>query len=264
METTVNCLSIETPDWQAISPNFNNNHISLWKADINSKNFDLNVIDHFLNEKESNRALSYRYDHDRRRFIISRGVIKVLLSNYTQQNIKDILLVQGINKRPLLLNANGFDIDFNITHSEDLILFAISNNKVGVDVEFINPDFNYNDILHACFTEEEKDWVCSSPNPRQTFYFLWTRKEALLKATGKGISDSLKYISCIPGDNKVAVELIGSEKEWTIKSFHVSENYIASIAYSLDKPVNFYKLDSLAELSFPYFCHRYFKYNSAL
>ena len=75
---------------------------------------------------------------------------------------------------------------FNISHSENLIAVAVADSPVGVDIEK-KRDANLK-IAQRFFTEEEKNFVKDS----DSFFYVWTRKEALLKKMGEGLKDISK------------------------------------------------------------------------
>jgi 4'-phosphopantetheinyl transferase len=86
-------------------------------------------------------------------------------------------------ERPYFFDSN---IDFNISYSNNYITLATSTlGRIGVDIEYIKP-ISYKKFQRQ-FTDEEWQFIITSCNPINTFYFLWTRKEALVKANGKGI-----------------------------------------------------------------------------
>lgn len=75
---------------------------------------------------------------------------------------------------------------FNISHSENLIAVAVADSPVGVDIEKLR---NTNlKIAERFFSEREKGFVKDS----DSFLYVWTRKEALLKKTGEGLKDISK------------------------------------------------------------------------
>ncbi|RDV10384.1 hypothetical protein DXT99_26395 [Pontibacter diazotrophicus] len=89
-------------------------------------------------------------------------------------------------------------LDFNIAHSGDYIVCAISKTvKVGIDVEKIRPT-----ILHdfrTQFTTDEWSEITTSDDTLKAFYTLWTQKEATIKAFGEGLSIPLKKIQIANG-----------------------------------------------------------------
>lgn len=99
-----------------------------------------------------------------------------------------------INQKPRLgYESNGKpffedypDFYFNISHSENLIAVAVADSPVGVDIEK-KRDANLK-IAQRFFSEREKDFVKDS----DSFFYVWTRKEALLKKTGEGLKDISK------------------------------------------------------------------------
>lgn len=91
-------------------------------------------------------------------------------------------------KLSLSSEYNNYQIDFNLSHSIDLVVCVIStNSSIGIDIEKMTK--NYLGIMPIVFTEDEIHFVNSFRNIKKklkAFYLIWTRKEALLKAKGKG------------------------------------------------------------------------------
>ena len=77
----------------------------------------------------------------------------------------------------------GAEVQYNLSDSGDRILIAVSRQAVGIDVEYVKPKFYYDTILPLNFTQEEIDFI-SGGDSSNRFFMLWTRKEAILKATG--------------------------------------------------------------------------------
>ena len=86
------------------------------------------------------------------------------------------------------------DLEFNISHSGQYVLCALSNNaKIGVDVEEVRP-IDFNDFDRQ-FTKAEWDVIHSFADPLHGFYNMWTKKEAIVKADGKGLNIPLEDIN---------------------------------------------------------------------
>ena len=197
-----------------------------------------------LNWKEKERYDRYHKNEDRKRFSAGRIVLKILLGQYLDQDPETIQLNEHANKKPFVLRNGRQDLEFNLSHSEKCILVAISKYNVGVDLEFINKNFRYDDIIASAFSVEEKDFVKQSGKPDQAFYLLWTRKEALLKGTGKGLVDNLPDIPSLNGVHDISGGIIESTNSWQICSFGVGDEYIASVAYgsNIDR-VRFFEVE---------------------
>jgi 4'-phosphopantetheinyl transferase len=119
------------------------------------------------------------------------------------------------------------EIRFNISHSGNWVVIALDSEELGIDIEKINSSFDYAIILTEHFTSSEQSFIHNAENPSSAFYFLWTRKEALVKALGRGLQENLKIFSVLDGD-KFSDE---HARTWKIKSFNVGEEYSASLAY---------------------------------
>lgn len=115
-------------------------------------------------------------------------------------------------------------VEFNISHSGNYVLCAISNNKlrIGVDVEQVKP-IEFSDFDRQ-FTEAEWQVIRSDVDPLRGFYKMWTKKEAIVKADGKGLSIPLNKIII---DNDTAK--VGDE-HWYLKSINLDQNHIVHLA----------------------------------
>ncbi len=174
------------------------NGIHIWRVHIPS---NIKVLDGYhdvLSETELSRAGEYQRVADRIRFIVSRVVLRKLLGHYTGLTPNQITINNDHYGKPYIANANITPIHFNLSHSGDLILLGFSTQPIGVDIEFINPDFPYDEVLNNYFSPKEIEFV-NRNSGRDAFYKLWTRKEAYLKAIGKGISDDLMKVPCLDG-----------------------------------------------------------------
>ena len=233
----VTCSNIDNINWLNKPATYLlQNAAHICSITISSSLHLIPFADTLLNEAEHKRANSYYQQKDRERFIVSRVALRQLLGQYTGLQPQDIAFTIGPNKKPFIQNAAN-PIHYNVSHSGDKILIAISDHEVGIDVEHIQLDFDYEEIIPTCFSTAEATYIRTSPDPRHTFYRLWTRKEALLKGTAKGVDDDLVSIPCLDGKHEVAF----TTNDWVVKSFEVGEGYVGSVTHSaMVKEVNFY------------------------
>ena len=149
-----------------------------------------------LSAKELEKSARFFRQEDRENYIVRKYALRQLLGKFLQQHPADIQFHQQANKKPAVRN-----LEFNTSHTKNGIAIAISQVPIGIDIEYIDPDFNYTDILHQCFSAAELKFIDTGADPRLNFYILWTRKEALLKATGQGLIDDLKQIDTLNSFN---------------------------------------------------------------
>lgn len=120
------------------------------------------------------------------------------------------------NGKPFIRNG----IQFNISHSKNIVSVGFSDQVIGVDLEYTK-DIDINPII-SCLHPEEKKYIEQSSNRMKTFYNIWTRKEAYLKAKGVGVVDGLNNENCITDINYQG-------KCWKIQSLSVLSDYSLSI-----------------------------------
>ena len=123
-----------------------------------------------------------------RRYVVARGILRNLLSGFTGTDAKKLRFTYGASGKPAL--ADRDDIEFNISHSADLGLFAFSPDRpVGVDVENERPVRRLLDVAQRFMSDEELRTLAETPEGKRNTEFLraWVVREARLKAEGKGV-----------------------------------------------------------------------------
>lgn len=206
------------PDWQ-----LGDDYAHIWRLWLPASSY-LIIQAHILTADEHQRAARYHSDADRYRFICSRVALRNILSHYTNIRPEDITFYTGENKKPGI--AGNDNLFYNVSHSGDCVLFAVAGSPVGVDTEAVNKNLDIQDIAASCFSPGEQHAVTGAVE----FYKIWTRKEALLKCTGKGIDDDITDIPALDGRHAVNGLFTGSDKDIYVDSFEPFPGYKASVA----------------------------------
>ncbi len=200
---------------------------------FNSKN-NIHLYKKLLSDIELDKAYRFKFEEDRETFILTHGLLRELLGEKIGKNPDKIQFSYNSFGKPTLLNEKYF---FNISHTKNFFAIALSDKvPVGIDIENINRDIEWQPIVNSYFTQNEKNWITNFPDDIQknAFYTIWTRKEAVLKALGVGIVNHLNMIDVVQdvydSTKIVSVDLPIVKAHWEIKSFTTS-TYIVSIAF---------------------------------
>jgi 4'-phosphopantetheinyl transferase len=204
--------------------------IDTWRINISNNISKSNYFVSLLNPLEIARGDKYYQTKDKNRFIISRGSLRHILGLYLHKSPSSIVFNTDINKKPFVESQS--DLQFNLSHSGDWIVIAITNTNIGADVEFINPHFKYIDVLEDNFNTDEIKQIKEN-KPIETFFKFWTRKEAITKTTGKGLDENLKLIPATDGAHFADSEIIDSVDHLYINTFKLNTEYIVSIGSNM-------------------------------
>ncbi|WP_234737003.1 4'-phosphopantetheinyl transferase family protein [Tellurirhabdus bombi] len=226
---TVFCQVLPAINWEPFRPYTDSDELVLFRVQLSRFVPLISALQPLLRDEEIARAQRYHQDADRQRFVISRGVLRVLLGMHTGQPHKEIQLVVGANQKPMLRDFPA--VHYSVSHSGDWILMALAKHSVGVDIEKINPSFVFQEVVTHSFGLEEQQAIEASADPAGAFYQLWTRKEALVKATGKGIDDDFAQIPSLEGEHSLAGDLLGSTSDLCVSTCLVATDYAAALAY---------------------------------
>jgi 4'-phosphopantetheinyl transferase len=203
--------------------------VHVWRFPVITTDFSL------LTDTEKAFANKFRFEMDKCRFAVGRQALRYLLSKYLNAKPLDIGIDERDQKKPVI-SYPVMDIHFNISHSGEWVLIGMSRKELGIDIEKINPAFQYNDLLQEHFSEAEKIFISRATNPHQAFFYLWTRKEALTKAWGTGLQENLKSVSILNDYSSVDIQ----HKSWKLESFHFSDFYQSALAHPRDRENIFY------------------------
>ena len=224
---SVNCRFIELPPVPEREGSDRDNVI--WHGITANLSIFYHRLYHLLNNDEKAAAARYRNQPDRESYVVRHGVLRLLLGR--QLNIPADALVFRFNQnnKPYLKAIGARSCFFNLSHSGGEFLIAIGKDELGIDIEKVDPAFEWQDIASTYFSAAEVDYIATAPKPTQAFFLLWTRKEALIKARGMGIDDNLPAVPALDGLHQLPG--YWSEKEWKTDSFTFSHNFVASITY---------------------------------
>lgn len=175
-----------------------------------------------LSDLEIRKANHYLRIEDFKSSIAGKYFLRKILSKLLNQTPKAIQFNLLENKKP---GVTG--VEFNVSRSADMIAVALSSTPIGVDIEFIQENFSYEMMLNDCFSMSEQHLIQSQNQPLTVFYTLWTRKEALLKASGKGLNSdySLNQVGVLESD-----PLLHHERYYLLESSLISDQYMLSVA----------------------------------
>lgn len=167
--------------------------------------------------------LRYRRWQDAQLSLLGKVILRDGLRTYC--NISEPEIGTLPNKKPYL---KGNDLYFNISHSKDLVVCAIAEYPLGIDVEFNDPNISYLDFTFQMTTNEFEE-IHDSDDKIKGFFTYWTRKEAVIKAHGAGMMIPLESFEVV--ENKCIIE---DEKFFT-KEIFIHEDYHGYIASSNQK-----------------------------
>jgi 4'-phosphopantetheinyl transferase len=173
--------------------------VSLWRIDIA---FDARLDDPMfasLSGDERTRAQAFHRSMDALRFAMVRAALRTLLAERLGIAAEDVPFASDEAGRPSLANSHA--IDFNVSHSGDHGLIALSSRRrVGVDIEERATRFDWRTVAEIALSPHERDAVERLAAHAQTdaFYDIWVTKEAILKALGVGITKGMQHFTVWP------------------------------------------------------------------
>lgn len=229
-QTLILCQSVDDPNWIDWSADSTVGGVRVYRVRISEFSAYLSRLQTLLHPDELARAVRYHRLNDRQRFIVARGVLRILLGQHTQQRPLDVEFVTGSTKKPALRGNSG--VHYNVSHAGDQVLIAVASQPVGIDVEQPDPDFDYQLVMLENFSPPEREYVGGQPAGRFRFYQLWTRKEALVKGTARGIDDTFWRVPSLDGEHRLPDEWMETAQNWTVSSFGPADGYVAALAQS--------------------------------
>ena len=194
-----------------------------------------------LDEEEQQRADRFRFPIDRERYIIGHGMLRMLLSRYTGIDPIEIRTGRGKHGKPFLPDRS---IHFNLSDTKDAVLIAFAlDEEIGADLETVTRTVDHDAVADHYFTRREVEWINASEDRKRRFLELWTRKEAVLKASGVGIMDDLRVLEVHDNCNTMRIAheafVADAAQEYVVKTWRLGGEHVVSLAGVRELEVRF-------------------------
>ncbi len=215
-----------------------NGEIHVWQASVNPEALREAELLRALSSQEQARADRFRFRKDHDLFIIGRSMIRALLSGYLGCLPQEIRFDYSPYGKPELPTDLKTDLEFNLSHSHELVLFAVTRGrKIGIDVEYMRANATDGAVARQVFSAQEFAVFLALPSHLQqrAFFNGWTRKEAFIKAKGEGLSMPLNQfdISLDPRETPkfLSIRPDATEiKRWSLRDLELPDGYVGAIA----------------------------------
>jgi 4'-phosphopantetheinyl transferase len=227
-------------------PRLGADEVHLWLASAAELGVYIDVLRSVLTPMELARTDRFVRDCDRERAVMARGIARLLLASYLDFEPTALRIVLGRFGKPALCPAHHREPPaFNLSHSGDLLLVAIGRygSTLGVDIERHSDIFDMREMANLVFDSDEISELASLPySQRQTAFFdCWTRKEAIVKALGMGLSQPTSEfrVSLLPGQPVQLLSWLGRVDDlepWSLQAVPHICGYSAALAVRGTRP----------------------------
>jgi 4'-phosphopantetheinyl transferase len=206
--------------------NLNPDEVHIWSAFIDER-YNKLLTNLYLSEKEKRRAEKFSYDIDSFIFTVRHNLLPIILGHYLNCHPAEIKFKNNRFQKPHI-DYPITSIQFNISASSNRFVAAFTqHHTIGIDVEQIRQIKTINQLIADYFTINEANWVYNHPESMQerAFFSIWTKKEALVKAIGQGLSIRPNMFDVL-SDNLISF----CNEKWELLPLNIFENCFATIA----------------------------------
>ena len=232
--------------------------VHVWSTNLDREPAQIDTFRQFLSTSERQRADKFINPTHGDRWIVARGYLRQILSQYLDLTPAEIAFTYSEHGKPALASALPLpvpdgrlsptqkplgtriadrQIEFNLSHSRDRAVYGISTKfPIGIDIEYIHP-LPAADLVDRFFSSTEQALFHSLPNDIQqsAFFHAWVQKEAYLKACGTGLSTPLDKIEVsIDPRTPAAIMSAPVAGNWQIQKLDIAPEYASAIAIAGD------------------------------
>ncbi len=218
------------------------NAIHIWITNIDEIDdpYLLDIYRAQLSKDEMSRYERFRFDKDKKQFLVSHALVRSVLSSYVEIAPKDLQFICCENGKPKVASEEGelLPLEFNLSHSGRYAAIVVTNEiECGIDIEEVDPKRSIMDIAEEYFSASEMLDLRSIVDAEQIkrFYTYWTLKESYIKAKGATIAQELNRVSFdLHHQNQIQLkvnDVTGADvKGWQFNTQQISEGYVLSVA----------------------------------
>lgn len=229
-------------DWPVlrVAPELKAGEMHVWRVPLAISTLAQESGAACLDPEEQRRATAYRFERHRRHFVACRAAQRTILGSYLQVAPERVVFEYlPLGKPRLSVRRAGETIEFNVTNSGEWALLSIARKLPhGVDLEHVGRRCDHVALAERYFAPEERHALAKLPESdrREAFFRCWTRKEAVLKATGTGLTFPLDRfvvtLSSHEPPRMLSIEGCPTRAAgWTLASFQPAVGYQAALAW---------------------------------
>ena len=215
------------------------NAVHVWRASLHVSASELRAFEDTLAVDERARAERFYFQKHREHFIAGRGLLRNVLSRYLDREPDQLRFRYNAYGKPSLTEETGAEgLCFNLSHSHEMALYALTRGReIGVDIEYFRPDVEVEKLAERFFSPREAAVLRALPEQlwKEGFFNCWTRKEAYIKAEGRGMSIPLSAfdVSLTPGEPAALLRSHNHPQEtahWSLQALNPAPGYAAALA----------------------------------
>ena len=222
--------------------NLNPGEIHIWSTTIDEQYAKL-LTHSYLSVNEKRNAARFIYEIDAFLFSVRHNLLRIILGNYLNCDPTKIKFNSNHYQKPHIAHPKT-NIQFNISASSNRFVASFSlQHTIGVDIEVIRQIEDVKQLASDYFTVQESNWLESQPESMKTtaFFQLWSKKEALVKAIGKGLSIQLNTIDVL-----LDTPIDYGDNSWHIRPLTLFDDCTGAIAMNtLPAKISYYTTEDL-------------------
>ena len=216
--------------WCCFNDSINDDHLHLYRQCL-------------LSPEERERELRFHFERDRKQFVITRALVRSVLSRYAALAPSAWEFVASSHGRPLVVQEAAQHLCFNLSHTAGLVVMAVSAaQEMGVDSENIAIRPASLDVANSFFSPDEVAGLNALPlaQRHQRFFEYWTLKEAWIKARSMGLSIPLDQFSMnleTEGRVSLQTQLVAQPSTWQFFLLSVGNDHLLSVCARQELPL---------------------------
>lgn len=208
--------------------------VTVWDVDLSSAPDHRAACRTLLSQDELGRADRFVRDGDHHRFVASHAALRLVLGRHLGADPRALAFSATAAGKPYLAGVFAGTCRFSLSNSGERALVGLSPSaEIGVDVEEMRamPDLLLIARAHFAAGEIAALEALAPDDLTAGFFACWTRKEAVAKATGQGLSLPLDSfaVSVTPGEARL-LAMPGGTRDWSLHPLATAPGYAAAVA----------------------------------
>jgi 4'-phosphopantetheinyl transferase len=206
----------------------------------------LGEYERLLSADERERRSRFVFPHDRHRFLVTRALVRTVLSRYADVAPADWTFIVNPYGRPEIAprHPGAGMLSFSVSHTPGLVVLGVGHGRaLGVDTEHVGGRRAPQGVAERFFAPAEVAALraLSEADQQRRFFEYWTLKEAYVKARSIGLSLPLREFAVrYIGERGVALSVDGevadAESPWQLWQFSVAEDYLVAVCTGRTEP----------------------------